>query len=85
LTTQKNDFAEESKFCCIYRFENDFVGTLKIISNAVKNFHILATSFSILHNYFDSSTKLHFWHVSISNFRSFSKTVLSVYVLMSFK
>jgi len=30
------------------------------MSNAAKNFDISATSLSILHNYFDSSTKLLF-------------------------
>jgi len=34
------------------------------MSNAAKNFDILATNFSVLHNYFDSSTKLLFWSVS---------------------
>jgi len=34
------------------------------MSNAAKNFDILATSLSVLHNYFDSSTKLFFWFVS---------------------
>jgi len=33
------------------------------MSNAVKNFDILATSLSVLHNYFASSTKLLFWSV----------------------
>jgi len=37
--------------------QNNFVGTLKIMSIAAKNF-ILTTSLSVLHNYFDSSTKL---------------------------
>jgi len=39
--------------------QNDFVGTLKTMSNA-KNVDILAISLSVLHNYFDSSTKLLF-------------------------
>jgi len=43
-----------------YRSENNFVGTLKIMNNSAKNFDILATSLSVLHNYFDSSTKLFF-------------------------
>jgi len=30
------------------------------MSNAAKNFDILETSLSVLHNYFDSSTKLLF-------------------------
>jgi len=42
-----------------YRSEkNNFVETLKIMSNPAKHFNVLATSLSILHNYFDSSTKL---------------------------
>jgi len=40
--------------------ENNFVETLKIMSNAAKNFDLLAIDLSILHNYFDSSTKLFF-------------------------
>jgi len=40
--------------------QNDFFGTLKIMSNAAKDFDILATSLSVLHNYFDGSTKLIF-------------------------
>jgi len=44
--------------------QNNFVGTLKIMIIAVKNFYILATSLSVLHNYFDNSTKLLFWSVS---------------------
>jgi len=34
------------------------------MSNAAKNCDILATDLSILHNYFDSSTKLFLWYVS---------------------
>jgi len=33
------------------------------MSNAAKNFDILATNLSVLHNYFASSTKLFFWFV----------------------
>jgi len=40
--------------------QNNFVGILKIVSNAAKNFDILAISLSVLHKYFDSSTKLIF-------------------------
>jgi len=36
-----------------YRSENNFLGNLKIISNAVKNLDNLATSLSVLNNYFD--------------------------------
>jgi len=34
--------------------QNNFVVTLKIMSNGPKNFDILATSLNILHNYFDT-------------------------------
>jgi len=40
--------------------QNNFVGTLKIMSNVANNFDILATNLSVLHNYFDSATKLLF-------------------------
>jgi len=33
------------------------------MSNAAKNFNVLATGLSVLCNYFDSSTKLLFWSV----------------------
>jgi len=49
------------------------------MNNAAKNFDILTISLSVLHNYFDSLTKLLFWSISNWNFRSFSKIVLSVY------
>jgi len=63
IVHEKNDFAEGSKILLdtdlkiilLYR-QNNFVGTLKIKSNIVKNF--LATYLSVLHNYFDSLTKL---------------------------
>jgi len=35
-----------------YKSENNFVEILEIISNAAKNFDILATNLSVLHNYF---------------------------------
>jgi len=44
--------------------QNNFVETLKIISNGLKNLDILAIDLTILHNYFYSSTKLLFWSVS---------------------
>jgi len=34
----KNDFVERSKNFAGYRFENNFVGTLKIMSNDAKKF-----------------------------------------------
>jgi len=58
----KNDFAERSKIfldtdlkIILLTHQNNFIGTLKIINNAAKNFNILTTSLSILYNYFDSS------------------------------
>jgi len=33
-------------------YQNNFVGTLKIMSDAAKNFDILATGLNVLHNYF---------------------------------
>jgi len=63
---KKNDFAEEFKILLdtglkiiLLDHQNDFVGTLKTMSNA-KNLDIPATSLSVLHNYFDNSTKLLF-------------------------
>jgi len=40
--------------------QNNFVGILKIMSNAAKNFAILTIDLSVLYNYFNSSTKLLF-------------------------
>jgi len=63
---EKNDFAEKSKILLdidlkiILDHQNNFVGILKIISNATKNLDVLAASLSVLHNYFNSSTKLFF-------------------------
>jgi len=69
LLHKKNDFAEESKVLLdlypadlktiLLDQQNDFVRTLKITSNAVKNFDIFTISLSV-YNYFDSSTKLIF-------------------------
>jgi len=64
----KNDFAKGSKILLdtdlkiiLLDHQNYFVGTLKIISNAAKNFDILATNLNVLlYNYFDSSTNLLF-------------------------
>jgi len=65
-TRKKNDFAEGFKILLdtdlkiiLLDHQNDFVGTLKTMSNA-KHFDIPATSLSVLHNYFNSSTKLLF-------------------------
>jgi len=35
--------------------QNKFAGILKVMSDAAKNFYILATSLSVLHNYFNNS------------------------------
>jgi len=85
LDTRK-EFAERSKILLdtdlkiiLLDHQNDFVETLKTINNTVKNFDILATSLSVLRNYFDSSTKLLLICIQLKFFRSFSKTVLSVY------
>jgi len=59
IVHEKNDFEESSKILLDTDLKNNF-GTLKIMSNAVKNFGILATNLSVLHNYFDSSIKLFF-------------------------
>jgi len=63
----KNNFTEGSKILLdidlkiiLLDHQNNVVGTLKIMSNAVKNFDILTTSLSVLRNYFDNSTKLLF-------------------------
>jgi len=40
--------------------QNNFVGILQIM-NTTKNFKILVISLSVLHNYFDNSTKSLFW------------------------
>jgi len=69
---EKNDFIEGSKILLdtdlkiiLLDHQNNFVGTLKIMSDA-NNFDILATNLKVLQlvtnssNYFDSSTKLFF-------------------------
>jgi len=62
----KNDFAEGSKILLNFAtdLKSNFVGTLKIMSNATKNFDNLTISLNVLHNYFDNSTKLLFWSIS---------------------
>jgi len=62
--TRKERFAEGFRFLLdtdlnssVGNRQNNLVGTLKIMSNAAKNFDIRATSLNVLHNYFDSSTK----------------------------
>jgi len=57
----KNDFAEGSKILLdtdlkiiLLDHQNNFVEALKGMSNAAKNFDILATGLSVLQNYSDS-------------------------------
>jgi len=61
LRAERNDFTEGCKIL-LYRSKNNFVEILKIMSNAAKDFDILSysTDLSVLHNYFDISTKLFF-------------------------
>jgi len=79
----KNDFAEGSKILLdtdlkiILDHRNNFVGILKI-SNTAKNFASLA-NLSVLHHYFDKSTKFIFWSVS-NKHEFFNKTILSAYI-----
>jgi len=60
----KNDFVEKSKVLLdidlkiILDYQNNFVRILKVMSNAAKNFNILATSLNVLHNYSGNLTKL---------------------------
>jgi len=56
--TEKTILLRGLKFC--WNYQNNFVETSKIMSNDAKNFDTLATSLNVLHNYFDSSTKLLF-------------------------
>jgi len=46
------------------------------MSNATKNFGILAIGLSILQNYFDNSTKLLFWSVSPAKILDLSAKLL---------
>jgi len=64
LDTRKERFCWGIYNFAGYRSENNLVGILKIMSKAAKNFDILASGLIVLHNYFDSSTKLLFWSVS---------------------
>jgi len=58
----KNNFAEILKNLIRYRSKNNFVEPQNNYSLSVddnlKNFNILATSSSVLHNYFDGSNKM---------------------------
>jgi len=63
----KNDFTKGFKILqnidlkiILLDNQNNFVSILKIMSNVANNFYILTTNLSVLHNYFDSSTKLLF-------------------------
>jgi len=59
----KNDFAEGSKILLNTDLKIillDHYWNLKINEQCYQNFDILAISLSVLHNYFDNSTKLLF-------------------------
>jgi len=67
IVHEKKDFSEKSKISLntdlkiiLLDNQNNFVGTLKIMSSAAKNVDILTTNLNVLHNYFDSTTKLLF-------------------------
>jgi len=70
MYTEKTILLRNLKFCLdtdtdlkiiLLDHRDNFVGTTKIMSNAAKNFNILATNnLSVLYNYFNSSTKLLF-------------------------
>jgi len=51
-----------SEKCNTYTWKCDCFAVAHLVemSNVAKNFDILATGLSVLHNYFDSSTKLFF-------------------------
>jgi len=42
----------------LLNYQNNYVENSSVMSNAAKNFDILATSLNILYNYFDNPTKL---------------------------
>jgi len=82
----KNGFVEVSKNLAGYKSlkiilldcQNDYVKRLNIFDDAVKYFVILATSLSILHNYFDSLNKIIFRSVSVAKiFKYLSKILRS--------
>jgi len=58
--------------------QNNFVKTLKIISNDAKNFNILATSLSVLHNYleFNKITFLIYIQLNFQQNRSFRARIV---------
>jgi len=68
LYMERTSFAERSKILLdislkiiLLNHQNNFVGTLKIMSNAAKNFDILTINLSVLHNYFDSRQQNYFF------------------------
>jgi len=78
----KNDFAEGSKILLntdqkiiLLNHRNNFVGTLKIISNAPKNFDILVIGFYIIILIIQQNS---FSDLYPANFKSFNKIVLFV-------
>jgi len=76
---KKNDFVEIFKN--LARFENNLLGHQNnyvensSTSNVIKKFNVLATRLSVLHNYFNNSTKL----FSDLYLAKFFKTVFFVY------
>jgi len=61
----KNGFAEVSDLKIIMlACQNNYVGRSDIMSNAAKNFDILATSLNVLYNHFDDPNKIIFRSVS---------------------
>jgi len=66
-TKKKKDFTEGCKILLdtnqkiiLLDHRNNFIGILKIMSNAANNFDILAINFSVLYNYFDVQNKITF-------------------------
>jgi len=55
IYTERTISLEGSKILLAH--QKNFIGVLKIMSDAEKNFDILANCLRVLHNYFDSSTK----------------------------
>jgi len=56
-------------------YQNNYIENSSI--NAARSFDILATSLSVLHNYFDKTTKL-FSDLDLPKFLNFSKIVFSM-------
>jgi len=62
--------------------QNNFVGTLKTMSNAAKNFDVLTTRLSVLYNYLDSKFFFYLYPKKFQIFQqncSFRSTLLLFY------